>query len=260
MSAELFAEAYQTAIYKAAGVAFTLSEQPTGTVLFGGRPFAIITAHNPRSERLSDAENQERHEELEREIQKLSLEYTPSTGASPDGTWVEEGFAVFDIALDSALELGRKYGQHAILWGEGERVALAWCEDGRLEWFWPKRKAEKYSRLTPDGRIFWWTDRLWELSKELPVTTVEIGSIPEFEQNCWFSSAQEATCKAVAEHAKRILEADLSYPIILSAEGRLMDGGHRIAKAWLAGLKEIKAVRFTTDPEPDWIEKEVATV
>jgi hypothetical protein len=30
-----------------------------------------------------------------------------------------------------------------------------------------------------------------------------------------------------------------------------MDGGHRIAKAWLLGLSEIGAVQFEIDPEPD---------
>lgn len=44
------------------------------------------------------------------------------------------------------------------------------------------------------------------------------------------------------------------YPVILSADGRLMDGGHRIAKAWLSGATTISAVRFTTDPEPDYIQ------
>lgn len=138
MRAETFAEAYQSAIYKAAGMAFVLSEHRTGTVLFGGRKFAIITAHNPRSERLSSAENQKRHEALERDLIQLGLEHTPSTGESPDGSWVEEGFVVFDIELEQALELGRKYGRHAVVYGEGERVALVWCETGRLESFYPE--------------------------------------------------------------------------------------------------------------------------
>ncbi len=135
MSPRAFSEAYQSAIYKAAGVAFTLSEKPTRTVLFEGRKFAIITAHNPRSERLSSQENAKRHEELGRDLKALGLEHTPSTGESPDGRWVEEGFAVFDVSPEQALELGRKYGQHAILWGEGEKVALAWCETARVETF-----------------------------------------------------------------------------------------------------------------------------
>jgi diguanylate cyclase (GGDEF)-like protein len=51
-----------------------------------------------------------------------------------------------------------------------------------------------------------------------------------------------------------IQKADLSYPVILSADGRLMDGGHRISKAWLSGLTTINAVRFPVDPEPDYYE------
>ncbi|MFD7156485.1 hypothetical protein ACFV9C_17930 [Kribbella sp. NPDC059898] len=58
----------------------------------------------------------------------------------------------------------------------------------------------------------------------------------------------------VARHAERIQKADLRYPVILSADGRLMDGGHRIAKAWLGGARTVDAVRFVVDPEPDYIQ------
>jgi hypothetical protein len=50
---------------------------------------------------------------------------------------------------------------------------------------------------------------------------------------------------------QRIQAADLSIPIILSADGHVMDGMHRVAKAWLLGLTEIQAVQFPQDPEPD---------
>jgi hypothetical protein len=112
---------------------------------------------------------------------------------------------------------------------------------------------QKHSRLTPHGRYFWYTERLWQLTRALPVKMVAIHAIPEFDQNCWFSNTAPPTCRAVASHAKRIYEADLSYPIILSAAGHLMDGGHRLAKAWLLGLAEIQAVQFTEDPAPDYI-------
>ena len=62
------------------------------------------------------------------------------------------------------------------------------------------------------------------------------------------------TCRAVAEHARRIEAADLSHPIILASDGALMDGGHRIAKAWLMGMTEVDAVRFEVDPAPDRVE------
>ena len=45
-------------------------------------------------------------------------------------------------------------------------------------------------------------------------------------------------------------------PIILSAEGYLMDGGHRVAKAWLLGMEEIQAVQFEIDAEPDKVRPE----
>jgi len=60
MSAETFVEACQAAIYKAAEVAFTWNKKPTGVVLTEGRRFAIIHAHEPRSERPSREGNPRR--------------------------------------------------------------------------------------------------------------------------------------------------------------------------------------------------------
>src|SRR5262249_458439 len=102
-------------------------------------------------------------------------------------------------------------------------------------------------------RFVWFTERLWELARDLSVKVVGIDTLPEFDQNCWFGNTNLPTCREVARHAKRINDADLSYPIILSSEGYLMDGGHRIAKAWLLGMQEINAVQFSVDPEPDYI-------
>lgn len=67
------------------------------------------------------------------------------------------------------------------------------------------------------------------------------------------STDKRATIRQVADHARRIETADLQFPIILTADGALMDGGHRLAKAWLAGDSTIRAVQFESDPAPDWI-------
>jgi hypothetical protein len=45
---------------------------------------------------------------------------------------------------------------------------------------------------------------------------------------------------------------DLSHPIILGFDGRVMDGMHRIAKALLLGRETISAVQFETPLEPDY--------
>ena len=113
--------------------------------------------------------------------------------------------------------------------------------------------ADKYTRPIDGGRGLWWTERLWALSAELPVISVKLADIPEFEQDCWFQEHHVPTVRTVAEHARRIFDADLAYPVILCAEGRLMDGGHRLAKAWMEGREEIAAVRFPVTPEPDEI-------
>ena len=113
--------------------------------------------------------------------------------------------------------------------------------------------ADRHSHTVPGGRAFWSVERLWLAAEGLPVGQVAIADIAEFERNCWFGGGHAPTCRAVAEHARRIQAADLSFPIILSSDGRLMDGGHRIAKAWLLGHTEIAAVRFEVDPAPDSI-------
>jgi poly(3-hydroxybutyrate) depolymerase len=53
--------------------------------------------------------------------------------------------------------------------------------------------------------------------------------------------------------ARLIAETDLRYPIILGADGRVMDGMHRVAKAYLEGREVIDAVQLEVDPAPDFV-------
>ena len=143
---EHYEEVYGDAVYYASDnikdLAFTLSKQATGADLFGGRAFTLVTAQNPQSTPLSDEENRGRNERLEQHLLKQGYDFGPSLGKSTDGNWEEAGFTIFDLSLEDALVLGSQFGQHAVVYGKGERVALAWCEDGRLEWFYPKLFSE----------------------------------------------------------------------------------------------------------------------
>ena len=38
-----------------------------------------------------------------------------------------------------------------------------------------------------------------------------------------------------------------------------MDGGHRLARAWLDGVDHVPAVRFVDDPTPDHIVPDATT-
>lgn len=111
-----------------------------------------------------------------------------------------------------------------------------------------------YTRTGDDGATkVWQQARLIELSKRLPVKTVRLDSIAEFDHVLWFGGPNKVqpTCRAVAELAKGINQANLEYPIILSATGSLMDGMHRVARAYIEDKQEIQAVQFEVDPEPD---------
>jgi hypothetical protein len=99
--------------------------------------------------------------------------------------------------------------------------------------------------------LTWSVERLWALARDLPVQTVPVESLlPILEEMCCILP-DERSCMHMARHAKRVLEADLSHPVILAEDGALFDGSHRIAKAWVLGLKVIQVVRFSVNPEPD---------
>ncbi len=60
-------------------------------------------------------------------------------------------------------------------------------------------------------------------------------------------------CRQVAEYALLIHETDLKYPIILSVNGRVMEGLIRVAKALIEVRETVDAVQFEQDAEPDYI-------
>ncbi len=114
------------------------------------------------------------------------------------------------------------------------------------------RKQYHFRRSTK-GYYAWDVDRLVALTKNYRPHCIELDSIRELDENFWFGGDDDVpTCRAIVEHMRLIEDADLRYPIILSADGRVMDGMHRVAKALLHGRKTIEAVRFEQDPEPDY--------
>ncbi len=110
--------------------------------------------------------------------------------------------------------------------------------------FWPSDR----------GLMAWDVERLVELAQDLPRARVALASIRELDEVYWFDGHEEKpTCRKVILHIRLINEAELSHPIILGADGRVMDGMHRVAKALLQGEEEIEAVRFEQDPAPDYV-------
>jgi hypothetical protein len=99
----------------------------------------------------------------------------------------------------------------------------------------------------------WDVDRLIELSQALPVRDVELESIDEIDSVYWFDEQiDRPTVRRVVDHLRLIEDVELSHPIILGVDGRVMDGMHRIAKALLEGRSTISAVQFEVHPDPDY--------
>jgi hypothetical protein len=114
-------------------------------------------------------------------------------------------------------------------------------------------RKQYYFRPTERGVLIWDVDRLVELSREFERRRVPLEAIREIDEAFWMDG-RAVTCRELAMHAKLIQEADLSFPIILNADGRVMDGMHRVCKALLKGRADIDAVQFRVDPEPDHID------
>jgi hypothetical protein len=115
-------------------------------------------------------------------------------------------------------------------------------------------RKQYHFRPGPAGLKAWDVDRLVALAKELRSEQVPLTAIREIDEPYWSMGYEHSlTCRNVVEHARLIQEADLSFPIILSNDGRVMDGMHRVAKALLQGHFHIAAVRFAIDPEPDYV-------
>lgn len=109
---------------------------------------------------------------------------------------------------------------------------------------------QKHTTIRNGKRLLWYTERLWKEAQSLEPFEVNIATIRELDQNCWFES-REPTLREVMKHFARMQSTSLEYPIILNDDGSLMDGGHRLCKALLEGCSTIRAVQFPEMPEPD---------
>jgi hypothetical protein len=113
-------------------------------------------------------------------------------------------------------------------------------------------RKQYYFRESSRGLLAWDVDRLVRLSSDLPRKHVSLGHIRELDE-VWSSDDEPLTWRVILEHVRLMDEADLSFPIILSSTGAVMDGRHRVAKAAREGRAEIEAVQFCEDPEPDHV-------
>ncbi len=117
-------------------------------------------------------------------------------------------------------------------------------------------RQQYHFRKSDRGLLAWDVLKLIRLSKDFEIIDVPLKDIRELEEVYWFGLGAPPIVEEIAEHAKLIYDADLSYPIILCPQGRIMDGMHRVCKAHLEARETIIAVKFATLHEPDYVGKQ----
>ena len=98
-----------------------------------------------------------------------------------------------------------------------------------------------------EGSRVWAVRDLWRAAVNLTPFEQHIDAIPDIESidrgDIWGPGTSTRL-----EEVARIEGADLAYPIILTPEGHVCDGAHRIWKARKLGLTHILAVRLPVMP------------
>jgi hypothetical protein len=115
-------------------------------------------------------------------------------------------------------------------------------------------RKQYFFRESDQGALAWDVDRLIRLTREIPRRRVSLGQIRELDEPV-FGAEEQPTWRNLLAHVDLMDEADRRYPIILAADGRVMDGMHRVAQAVRAGAHDIEAVQFEQDPPPDHVGK-----
>lgn len=105
-----------------------------------------------------------------------------------------------------------------------------------------------------DGEHEYDVRKLWKIAKSIPIQTISASELSWIldEKKVWddnftprdiinLSDAE----KKDNEHWIRIKNADVSYPILISADGWIIDGVHRFCKLLLSGNNMIRVRKFT---------------
>ena len=117
----------------------------------------------------------------------------------------------------------------------------------------PGLRMQYHLRDSAGGTLAWDVHRLIARARELPVQQLPLAQIAELDENHWFAHGELPAPRALLQHWQLADAADLRFPILLSAEGRVMDGMHRILKALRLGHTHIAAQQFVQTPAPDFV-------
>ena len=93
--------------------------------------FAILTAYNPASLKMHDANNERLQSEIELWLRQANYLVFSGENQADDEVWpIEKSCCVLGLSLLDACELGARYGQNAIVFGGVDAIPrLYWIKE-----------------------------------------------------------------------------------------------------------------------------------
>lgn len=115
-------------------------------------------------------------------------------------------------------------------------------------------RKQYHFRNSDQGLLAWDVGNLIRLTERLEAVEHPLKEIRELDEPYWYDlEGDKPTCKSIADHVRLIHATSLAYPIILCPAGRVMDGMHRVVKAFLEGRSFVLAYRLQALPKPDYV-------
>ena len=113
------------------------------------------------------------------------------------------------------------------------------------------------SHTFSDGTHTWDVKALWLLAAGITPVSMPLTLIPDsvdlLKSTCWTRSGdwvKALTIEEILKHADRVVNADLTVPIILTPEMSVADGYHRLVRCIQLKRTKILAVRLAIMPPP----------
>ena len=106
---------------------------------------------------------------------------------------------------------------------------------------YPKGEAS-FSLMSKNNEVIWLLKDIWSAAEGLPVVDHPVELL--------YAQVRLYLENFDAEDKERMYQADCSYPIILSSNGYLLDGCHRLAVAMQAGKPTVRVVILPKMPKP----------
>ena len=120
------------------------------------------------------------------------------------------------------------------------------------------RKQYHHRRVGSETHL-WDVHKLIRASRGLTIRDVPLADIAELDENWWYGEpGVYPTPRSITGHLRLALSVDMNCPVLLCAEGRLMDGMHRAIRALAEGRETIPAIRFPVTPPPDHVDVALA--